>query len=966
MNRFRWFAVLFAAVLLAVGTAGQAATWTWTGTDGDIWSAPNNWNTPVGDANIPGVDYIGDQVNFGILDDVIDLAGVSPDVGKVYISTKGVDIVNNGAAAALNCTDFQLHNAEGGNGTHVYVPVNASGRLFTTRKTYNVHFYEDCTFSAIEMGQSNPVFYKPVTITQAEGLEVFYSSINIGGGPNYTFKDTLTTGDVTIWSDASEAATLTADSNATLANVSGTVTINGGGVLQLNEAQNVLPAMEVNAFGLLRGDVTGVTYGAGNVNINDDAILALTAGPEPTTSDLGLVSGVKDAPAWKGVTADGTFEIGDDGDSVYKGVAIGAYTEGQWAGKTLRAPAGTGNLQVVITGGAPTRVGVNGLYMETADQTGVADINLLGSIDWKGGTVNQNPDGNSVTTFNMSTDRSASAGALLANLHNNFTVQTDQTYNFSGMGYVRIDETNMKGKLSFSNGSSMSLYGPLNSDPNIHVTFGDNGIWDMWEHDTTDIENLDFDTQITMSDSTVLNFTRNGVYSYDDANNPNLIKFIGNAHISMRGTTTLPDAGLPLGDGKFMRAYDSMTLQTSGTGIVQALGDSTGVIGFAAAPNETLTVAMTVDANGGTVQIGSDDGDMLFTSYEGKRIVSTPDGRVGFVSQVNNAEGIVVAKGRLELLNNAMDSGTLVGGVLEIHVEGDAAVRRPPGGASVLSKTKIVLDQGAWFHVQDPISVNEIVLNSTYALNNDGLQGDGGGDDITITGRLSGNGEWGDTGSVIIADGATIAPGNGDANQLTGVGDTGLILNDGAIYEWQVANADGTTPKEDYDVIDVDFLTIDGTWTLTVLDGILTAGTVEDTDEFTILVTDDAITTFDFANVTLDLPTGWSGGTIALGDSDRSLVLSGLISGNATNADTNGDGVVDATDYIALKQHLGLSGGATLAQGDTDGDGDVDWDDLTAMTGALNSAAAGATIPEPATMGLLALGALAVIRRRRK
>ena len=83
--------------------------------------------------------------------------------------------------------------------------------------------------------------------------------------------------------------------------------------------------------------------------------------------------------------------------------------------------------------------------------------------------------------------------------------------------------------------------------------------------------------------------------------------------------------------------------------------------------------------------------------------------------------------------------------------------------------------------------------------------------------------------------------------------------------------------------------------------------------------------------------------------------------------DTNGDGVCDATDYIAVKTHMGQGSGATLADGDFDVDGDVDWDDLQTLLAGLSAAggADGATIPEPATLALLAFGALAVVRRRK-
>jgi autotransporter-associated beta strand protein len=83
--------------------------------------------------------------------------------------------------------------------------------------------------------------------------------------------------------------------------------------------------------------------------------------------------------------------------------------------------------------------------------------------------------------------------------------------------------------------------------------------------------------------------------------------------------------------------------------------------------------------------------------------------------------------------------------------------------------------------------------------------------------------------------------------------------------------------------------------------------------------------------------------------------------------DTNNDGVVDAADYITVKQNFGMTG-ATLGakQGDFDKDGTVEWDDLqTLMDNFVTRSIGGApAAPEPATLGLLAIGALAVLRRR--
>jgi len=79
--------------------------------------------------------------------------------------------------------------------------------------------------------------------------------------------------------------------------------------------------------------------------------------------------------------------------------------------------------------------------------------------------------------------------------------------------------------------------------------------------------------------------------------------------------------------------------------------------------------------------------------------------------------------------------------------------------------------------------------------------------------------------------------------------------------------------------------------------------------------------------------------------------------------DTNLDGIVDASDYTTLKNNFGRNP-ATWQQGDFSGNGSVDWDDLQMLMGnfgtrTLPSPAPASSAPEPATLGLLALGGLA-------
>jgi hypothetical protein len=82
--------------------------------------------------------------------------------------------------------------------------------------------------------------------------------------------------------------------------------------------------------------------------------------------------------------------------------------------------------------------------------------------------------------------------------------------------------------------------------------------------------------------------------------------------------------------------------------------------------------------------------------------------------------------------------------------------------------------------------------------------------------------------------------------------------------------------------------------------------------------------------------------------------------------DANNDGAVDVVDLGILAANYDGTG-KTWAQGDFSGDGHVDVVDLGIL--AKNYDWAGTTagaVPEPATMILLALGGLAMIRRRRK
>lgn len=109
--------------------------------------------------------------------------------------------------------------------------------------------------------------------------------------------------------------------------------------------------------------------------------------------------------------------------------------------------------------------------------------------------------------------------------------------------------------------------------------------------------------------------------------------------------------------------------------------------------------------------------------------------------------------------------------------------------------------------------------------------------------------------------------------------------------------------------------------------------------------------------------------------------LNNILQDDLLPGDLNLDGNVDAFDYITLKNNYGMAG-ASWMDGDFNGDGIVGYEDLLAVQTNLGYKSnphpikpawwvtgggyyENPAVPEPASLGLLALGALAVLRRRK-
>lgn len=79
--------------------------------------------------------------------------------------------------------------------------------------------------------------------------------------------------------------------------------------------------------------------------------------------------------------------------------------------------------------------------------------------------------------------------------------------------------------------------------------------------------------------------------------------------------------------------------------------------------------------------------------------------------------------------------------------------------------------------------------------------------------------------------------------------------------------------------------------------------------------------------------------------------------------DATGDGLVDQDDYAIWYNHYGSNAGA--ANGDFNNDGLIDQDDYAIWYDNYGNRAGGA-VPEPATLGLLLLGGIGMLRRRQR
>lgn len=853
-SRAPWIIALTA---MALATPAFAANWQ-IGAGGSpaetLWSNPANWSTGV----VPGEGAtIGENVTFPIFaaSKTVDIGETNYSVGVFQISaTASADAFYNGTgtitASALNIGTNSGNNQPDRQTFNANLVI--SGNILVQRKNASHVFNGSLSAGGLNFGQNTNTFNGPVTMTGANGLEVFYNSIFLGLGPTYVFNNTITSanGGSVSSSNAGLPATLKAGNADTLSGISGTLSINAGGILNITTAQNSFPTIAVKSSGLLRGDLTNATYGAGGkIGIHDNAVLAIAAGPEPTEADLGLVGGVKDALAFYGILDDGTFAIGDDGDSIYKGMAFGGFTLGDYQGKTLRAPTGAGNLALAWLGGAPTAQ-IGSMDLESLDQTGVADITAYVQLNFNGGVINGAGNADSVTTFNVV--GAGADNAALATFSNNFTIKADQTFNFSGSGYTIIDPSSMKGSVTYSGRTMLQATTEVFANKstagyeNTMLTFNDGTALAVSSTDTLVLETMD-PSQIALSGSPIVLLDSTGItYSFTAGTTPNLLALMQQCNVELRennnNTSTLNGDGIVIGDGfYFLSSNTKGTLHviTADTGMISAAGGGGTTLGIGARTGYGMKLSLPVDGNGATLLINSTDVIPVVLDSNA-RVNSNLAGTVTLNGPITDTPGIETLAGTIIL---------------------DASVTVPAGVALTV-------------HTGSTANINTAISVSTLA----------GGGTVNSASNLTFD---------------TVAPG-GSVGSLN-LGSFAMPVD--ATYKCEIGGDGGGTPVAgtDNDVINAGTMTINGTWKLHLVNTGIAAGSMAGTEVFTI-VNGNSVVNFLDTNVTITA-SGFDLSGASITESGGDITITGLQStgtggsGYGTWAATNAGGEEANQDF---------------------------------------------------------------------
>ena len=935
--------LLAAIALLTVGAEAVEVRWT---AGGGNFSWKDGWNWHTGSAPVAGDKIVFDDDYTPGGNCGIDMAGVTVSLGTAsmgygyggrnwsYYDSATLTPNNNPLA---NPTDFNL----GGYGS-LEAAAAASGQKLTVQ-----------TMDWSKSG--TPRFFIPVEVTgnfknPENGLLEFYgpATINVDDVPrntgwtadlHYRNSATITTKNVAARGDGDDEETWfhgatnittlnqaggkvylesTATANIGTLNLSGsgqfitqivpTITttnwtggtwvaaadgalpsaapfsIPAGGVLRFDVAQTAQPTITVGDWATLAGNMTNVDYGGAGQNVtflnggihapNPEAATPLAKG------DLGAGVGV-----WWGVTSySGTQTAGDDGTDPYVGFAFDKTTyspTGEVQG-TYQANPDSGDLEVRIAG----RVDLHyiGPYWIGDGTSTTANFEMRDANSYIGLRRHFNEgsnDPNRILTFNLTRAPGAAYRNILTTTQQT-GVYADQTLNITGGAIGDLNAMKggrFLGTLSLTDGT-WNMGSDFTAADTGTLTLAGRTVMQL---PTADNVNNDFiealGSRFSYSGLPMVTFAdKNGgpfIYQFDldqtaSGTAPELAKFLASVDYGSNHyhDVDIGGDGLLIGDGKFLcdagttNATDSYVAHNTTGTMPKILPGQPGAItmGFAAIV-KNLAIGLEVDAPDAIVQIGTTDPNRLITSGgAGFTPAGIPTRRVTFEQNVT-AKGVAVESGAAQF-NQDLNIDTL----------------------SVRSGATLVM---------------------------------AGGKTATVNQKLSGTGMWTGGNGVLLAPGATIAPGYGvgELNKDGGI----LQFSDALTYAWELADPT-LAPGTGWDIVWGDPLMYigqpgQGVMTIDVGDAGF-AGELDGSEVF----------------------------AIAAGSFDVPDDLTVLFDTSVAGWDVSG---CQAFPVLA--------------------DPDFNGEDVLYLTGLVVTQGPGPDIiPEPATLSLLGLGALALLRRRRR
>ena len=905
-TRFAWAVAILVAFLGGMTANAGNVDWDNGEPANNYWNSPANW---VGDG-LPGS---GDNPQFsgGPKSTAItpaytaDLNGAAINVGSGTVglykgNEGGFALIDSAGGGSITCGVF--HVQQGGRPAYeVRVPVTATTEIRTRYRLGSVKFYGELNTPEVDLGRGDGVyFYGDVNATSVFKLVLDDSSTNaylmpnpeVGGSPTPTLttplvhlEDSSSKFEVSGIVDAdtieiTDGARYFAKHASGLGDATTNVTVSNGGYLQIDIPQASLALINVGAFSVLAGDLTGATYGGGGkVTLVENAVLAPASGsPVPTRADLG-----GDAILYQGLTTtNNTVTVGDNEvDAIYKGAAVGAfYGNTNMTNTSVTAQAGSGNLQVVFAGAGCPNVSNNNRFFGDGTST-TADIAVLnGALFRLRGSLNSDYDyvaggePTRIDTFNISGEAGKEAVTILDHYNTTGTHITEgQTWNISNGKWnpgTYVAGRGQHGDVTLTDGIMQQAGTAYSATADDGFTLTLAGRTVVETHDAANHGFLEeLSGNFSYSGMPVVTLTNNQNYAIDyDTSpagaNPILADLMMNADISSVTYQQIYfDGDLKIGHGKYL--YNALYRQDDHAGVSSATGKivpagnqpsgEKPIIGFAATAlgsGKNIDIDMDVDAPGAIIRCGTTDPDRIMVASSGGFVTAVPTGTVIFHGGVA-ADELQVRSGTAQFAQD-LDIATI-----------------------------------------------DIGIGSTLQMN--------GAMTATANRRLAGAGNFSGGNGIVLASGGTVAPGDG-VGQLTG--NAPLFLEGDASYEWEL--------------LDPDLPAGDG-WDMFFSDSRVGFG-----GKLDIVLSD--------AGLTKDVTPGME---FLIADIEvfNSLPTDVMVLAGDTGWIVDPDGI--RIEPVGQGGRIYISGIDTTQQGPgPDG------------------------IPEPATLSLLGLGALALLRRRRR